>query len=198
MNNLIDKKKVKKFLETHRDINFSAAKFEYSLYLTPEMQQAVDDFANKHLIKTEDDLKAEKMIKEAVEAGELVQLMRKTVSGLNRNALREKLLEQEDALLPLIKEKCIRNKQSIFIENALYFFLHSKADCCDWILETYATFSSEYLKSMLCLVLGFRGEVEMIPFLMEEAQRFEREYPEEAYDQGPMLAVQELAVRYLY
>lgn len=41
MNNLIDKKKVKKFLETHRDINFSAAKFEYTLYLTPELQQMI-------------------------------------------------------------------------------------------------------------------------------------------------------------
>ena len=50
---------------------------------------------------------------------------------------------------------------------------------------------------MLCLVLGFRGNVSMIEFLIKEAERLEREYPKESYDQGPTLAVQELSVRFL-
>ena len=37
----------------------------------------------------------------------------------------------------------------------------------------------------------------MIDFLIEEAKRFEREYPDETYDQGVALAVQELSVRFL-
>ena len=53
------------------------------------------------------------------------------------------------------------------------------------------------MKSMLCLVLGFRGDVSMIDFLMSEAERLENEYPDESFDQGPTLAVQELAVRFL-
>lgn len=57
--------------------------------------------------------------------------------------------------------------------------------------------SEEDLKSMFCLVLGLCGDVSFIPFLMEEARRMEKEYPDEYYDQGPELAVQELAVRYL-
>lgn len=97
----------------------------------------------------------------------------------------------------MIKEKSIRNKQDVFIENALYFFLRSKDNYCDWIIDTYSQFQSEYLKSLFCLVLGFRGDISTIPFLMEEAERMEKEYPNEYYDQGPALAVQELAVRYL-
>ena len=50
---------------------------------------------------------------------------------------------------------------------------------------------------MLCLVIGFRGDVEMIPFLMKETKRLERMDPQEAYAQGPILAIQELAVRFL-
>lgn len=96
----ISKKEVHKFLDKHPDIPFSAAKFEYSLYLEPE----------------------------AVE---------------------------------------------------------------------YANIRNEYLKSMLCLVIGFRGDVEMIPFLMKETERLERMYPQETYAQGPILAIQELAVRFL-
>ena len=64
-------------------------------------------------------------------------------------------------------------------------------------MENYRDFKSEYLKSMLCLVLGFRGNIDMIEFLIKEAERLEREYPNESFDQGPALAVQELAVRFL-
>lgn len=37
----------------------------------------------------------------------------------------------------------------------------------------------------------------MILLLIEEAKRLEKDYPNETYDQGPALAVQELAARYL-
>ena len=77
----------------------------------------------------------------------------------------------------------------------MYFFMKSQINCCDWIMDAYSQFQSEYLKSLFCLVLGFRGDVSMILFLMEEAERMEKEYPNEYYDQGPALAVQELAAR---
>jgi len=40
---------------------------------------------------------------------------------------------------------------------------------------------------MLCLVLGFHGDVSLIPFLMNEVERFERYYPNKHYDRGPIL-----------
>ena len=50
---------------------------------------------------------------------------------------------------------------------------------------------------MLCLVIGFRGDVEMLYFLTKETERLERMYLQETYAQGPILAIQELAVRFL-
>lgn len=191
------KNEVRKFLDTHRDIKFSAAKFEYSVYSDLEMNERITDLVNNQFTHTKEDLELKKMIESAVLPDEMLRLMRKGLSGSNRSFLREKILEHEQELLPLIKEKCIRNKQDIFIENALHFFMLSNTNCCDWIMETYPQFHSEYLKSLFCLVLGMRGDESMIPFLMEEARRMEREYPDEFYDQGPTLAVQELAVRYL-
>ena len=49
---------------------------------------------------------------------------------------------------------------------------------------------------MLCLILGFRGDITMIPFLMKEVERFERWYPEEDYEQGPLLALYEMRERF--
>lgn len=192
----IDKKEVSKFLDAHPDKPISAAKFEYSLYLEPEVEKYAAEIIKNNFVKTEE-LLVEKAIVQTVDSKDLLKLMRKPLSGLNKNILREKILEQEENMIPLIKEKSMTSGQDIFIENALYFFLHCKENCCDWIMEEYSNFRNEYLKSMFCLILGFKGEADLIPFLMKETERFEREYPEEDFEQAPILAVQELAVRFL-
>ena len=63
-----------------------------------------------------------KMIEQATTAEELLKLMRKPLSGGNRRRLRRKILEYETVMMPLIKEKTMKNGQDIFIENTLYFF----------------------------------------------------------------------------
>ena len=123
--------------------------------------------------------------------------MRKSLSSLNKKLLRTRMLENESVLLPFIQRTSLTNRQDFFIENALHFFLHSEGNYCVWIVEHYDDFKSEYFKSMLCLVLGFRGDESLIPMLMSEADRFERDYPDDDYEQGPIFAVQELAVRFL-
>lgn len=100
-------------------------------------------------------------------------------------------------LMTWIKEKTMKNGQDIFRENTLYFFLYCEENCCNWLMKEYSNIRNEYLRSMLCLVIGFRGDVEMIPFLMKETERLERMYLQETYAQGPILAIQELAVRFL-
>lgn len=191
--NLYMVKEVKRFLDTHRDIKFSAAKFEYSIYSDWEESEQIIEIANRRCLETQKDLEMREIIEKTTEPSELLRLMRKELSGTNRSLLRAKIVKYEKEILPLIKEKCIRNKQDVFIENALHFFMRSTYNCCDWIIENYFQFHSEYLKCMLCLVLGLRGEVHMIPFLIAEAKRMEKEYPDETYDQGPTLAVHELA-----
>jgi len=39
-------------------------------------------------------------------------------------------------------------------------------------------------KSILCLVLGFRGDITIVPFLMKEVEHFECLYPDKSYNQG--------------
>ena len=193
----ISKKEVHKFLDKHPDIPFSAAKFEYSLYLEPEAVEYANAVSEKMLGESEEDLRSKRMIERAETTEEMLKFMLKPLSGGNRSRLRGKLLEYETVLMPCIKEKTMKNGQDIFIENTLYFFLHCEENCCNWLMKEYSNIRNEYLRSMLCLVIGFRGDVEMIPFLMKETERLERMYPQETYAQGPILAIQELAVRFL-
>lgn len=192
----MNKKEIKKFIDTHRDLKFSAAKMEYSIYSDWETNEKVIELANQRVPETKVDMEMKTLIEQTDEPREILNLMRKELSGANRSLLRTKILKYEDALVSLIKEKCIRNKQDVFIENTLAFFMRSANNWSDWIIETYSQFQSEYLKCMMCLVLGFRGNISMIPFLINEARRMEKEYPDETYDQGPALAVQELVKRH--
>lgn len=191
------KKEIRDFLQAHPYKEISAAKLEYSLYLMPETEQIANRYAREYLVPSDEDLEKEREILAADNAEELIRLMRKPLSGLNRSRLREKILQYEEEILPFIQRRAITNRQDIFIEHVLYFFLHSQNSYCSWILQNYDAFKSEYLKSMLCLVLGFRGDDSLIPLLMAEAERFERYYPLESFEQAPIFAVQELAIRFM-
>lgn len=192
------KNEVKRFLKTHRDKNFSPAKYEYSLFLYKDAEEKMYELTNKFVHRDKkEELANLKTIAEAQTAEDVSNLMRKNFPIDDRLKIIKKAVEMEEETLPLIQKRALTNRQDIFIENALKYFLRCKTNCCEWILENYQIFKSEYLKSMLCLVLGFRGDVDMIEFLIKEAERFERDYPNESFDQGPALAVQELAVRFL-
>lgn len=58
----ISKKEVHKFLDKHPDIPFSAAKFEYSLYLEPEAVEYANAISEKILGESEEDLHSKRMM----------------------------------------------------------------------------------------------------------------------------------------
>lgn len=182
----------KRYFAKHPLKELSPARFEYSLYTMAEIETSVNALFKPNA----NDLQGEAMIELAEKPEELLKFMRKGLSGNNRQKLRAKVLEHETEMKPLIQKKAMTNLQDYFIENTLYFFLHCEENCCDWIVEQYDQMHSEYLKSMLCLVLGFRGDASAVPFLMKEVDRFERWYPNDSYDQGPLLALYELKARF--
>ena len=192
----MNKIEIKHFINSHRDLKYSAAKLVYSMYLYGDLGDKIIEISGEINKRPEDPI-MEAAIQNAAAPEELLNLMRKPMSLSNQLLLRNRILEKEDAMLPLVQRMALRSKQDVFIENTVYFFLKCEADPSPWIMEHYAQVQSEYMKSMLCLVLGFKGTPEYIPFLIEEAKRMEQNYPQETHDQGPALAVQELAVRFL-
>ena len=185
-------KKIKKFIDEHRNEGISAADIEYSSHVYPEIMEIARDFT-RHIENGDDmDKSLAKEIEKCNEPAKLIDYMRKPMNLSVKELLRRKILSDEVNTLPLIKEKCIKNVFDIFIENAVNIFIRCDDDCSDWIIDNYNLFRSEYLKSMLCLVLGFKGRVDLIPFLMSETARFEKEFPNDSFDRGPVLAVGEL------
>ena len=190
-------KSAKEFVNSYELEPLSAAGLEYTQYIFPEINEKHDEATMELFAATEEEKTVEKMISEAKNADEFFKLMRKPMKIQNRQKFRKKLLENEENLIDFIKEKALRNAQDIFIENALYFFLHAKTDCCDWILTEYKNVRSAYMQSMLCLALGVRGDIAVVPFLQKEAMRFMTEdFNEDGFlEQGPLYGLHELVLR---
>jgi len=74
------------------------------------------------------------MVEETDTPDGLIRMMRKALYSRNSSILRQKLLQHEEEMMPLIQKKALTNRQDYFIENALHFFLHSEKNCCDWIV----------------------------------------------------------------
>ena len=87
-----------------------------------------------------------------------------------------------------------------FIDNAIETAFGSwqcRENCSQWILQNYEDVREPYGRSMLCLVLGFRANVDVIPFLMRQVERFETQFPVHSFDQAPLLALYEIRARFL-
>ncbi|MDO5649752.1 MAG: hypothetical protein Q4G11_04025 [Gallicola sp.] len=192
----MERKLNKKFFKNHPISSMSAFQIQYYNYVEGGIEDIVEILESGRMGMAVEDSKDLEKINLMTDPEELVNYMRKNNSIYVKYKLGLKILENEKETIGLIKKRAMTSVQDFFIESATSFFLRNQENCCEWILDHYDTFRSEYLKAMLCLVLGFRGDSTMVPFLMNEVERFEREYPEEEYKQGPLIALGELSLRF--
>ncbi|MDD6311289.1 MAG: hypothetical protein PUB09_05070 [Firmicutes bacterium] len=187
----MDKKYIDKFVEAHKNLEVSPAKVEYTCLRMPVAEQLAVAYLDRSGTPEEEE-KIGQIITTEEDGAKLVDLMRKPMSGGNRSVLRQKLVEKQAETVAIIKEKATKAKQDSFIEDATYVLLRCDEDPCEWITSEYDNLSCDYMKSMMCLVLGVRGNKDMIPFLIGEAERLESTYANEMFEQGPVIAVQHL------
>lgn len=183
------------FFKKHPIKTDSVARFEYSLYKMPDLVAEIDRQCVKRFGKDEQSIAMRNEIEQESDPEALLKWMRKPMDGLCQSVLQKRVLALESEMENMIKEKSLSVMQNTFIENAISFFLNSKENYSEWIYLHYPEVRSEYMKSMFCLVLGCRGNREMIPFLAGELDRMEiARMPE--YSQGPLMALFEMHRRF--
>lgn len=132
----------------------------------------------------------------AADADELLRLMRQSAASVDRHILHRGLLRMEGEVIEPIKQRVLTTMLDEFVTNSTRFLAACTEDVTGWIREQYGNVRSPYMQSMLCLVLGIRGDLSQVPFLFEQVERFEREFGESQYNQGPLLALSELEERF--
>lgn len=166
----------------------SAAYITWMLHYDHEAMALRDKYAAERE-ETEIDYQDREIIKRLNNPEDFFKWMRKPLRGKNKFLLRDVMLNREDEITPMVRDKIQTSWIDDFVECVIDFFIECNNDPSPWIRENYDNVRNPYAQSELCLVLGFRGGEEDSAFLVNEAKRFVAEYPENDYEQGPIIAL---------
>jgi hypothetical protein len=190
----------KKFFRDNPYLENSVQRFIYSTLLYEGLEDLANEITIKQGLLSDERLEQITREKEVIQAEQnsdmIFQLLRKKTEMINRGLLVKKALEFEEVLLPMVVEKLIRSHHDIYIENSIELLAKSNKDYTPLLKERYAEIRSPYVQSLVCLILGFRGAEGTIPWMLDKFYEMKKMYPNEAYDQGPLLALHELNSRF--
>lgn len=122
-------------------------------------------------------------------AEQLIKLMRSDYDIVNRTAICRKALEMQEAVMPLLLRRFQTSLQDTFIECGIHILACADMHYLEQLKAMYQDIRNPYAQSMACLLFGMQEFQDMIPLLLKEYQRMQRDYPKENYDQGPLLAL---------
>lgn len=137
-----------------------------------------------------------KLIIEATEPEVIANLFRKNIAIILMPELLMKALEYEDEVFKSLLKKLIRNQHDEFIEATMRFLGITMTNYCDQILECYDDVLNPYTQSLLCIILGLRGEKDVVDKMFYEYNRLAHIGEDELYEEGPLLALHELFDRF--
>lgn len=190
----------KKFFRDNPYLEISAQRLVYSTLMYEGFEKAASEILLEQKVLSDERLEQITWEKKLIQSGNnpemIFQFLRKNIDVVNRVALIEKALEFEEALLPMVIERLIRSGHDTFIENAVRLLARSKKDYSPLLKEQYDEVRSPYVQSLICVILGLRGNEDNIPWMMDRFFEMKRLYSGENYDQGPLLALNELNSRF--
>lgn len=190
----------KKFFRDNPYLENSAQRFIYSILLYEGFEDVANEILMNKLILSAEHLKQiadeKKLIQTNQNPEEIFNLLRKKIDKINQVDLIKKALEFEEIILPMVIEKLLRNNHDIFIENSIRLLARSQKDYSPYLKEHYDEIRSPYVQSLTCLILGMRGAEDIIPWMMDKFLEIKKQYPDENYEQGPLLALYELNIRF--
>lgn len=190
----------KDYLRKHPLIEMSAAGImcrimqDEAIYRDLDASIQHDDLMDAiHLSRAEAD---KALVASTEDIAGLFRLMRKNLAPGAKTMLYGKLLAQKDSAMPMIRERILSSFVDNFIENTSILFVRCEENYSDWLLQNFDRIRSPYAQCLMCLVLGFRGDETVASFLKTQVSRFEKEFPEEEFAQGPLLALNQLQTRF--
>lgn len=156
-----------------------------------DLQQVVfDQIADEIDVERLDKIKIEEQkISQLATGEEIVRFMRTEYDIVNRIKLCQKALSMQEEVMPLMMRRLRTSLQDLFVEAAIDILVHAEHVYVEQLKEMYPEICNVYTQSLACLAFGILGEEDTLPLLLKEYERFQKEYPEESLDQGPLLAI---------
>ena len=130
-----------------------------------------------------------KRIEQTDDPEELVECARKGCDPFNHNFLCDKIIARHEQAMPYLLKRYRTCALDSFIDTACCILASADKKYALQLLEMYNQIRCPYAKACACLVFGMQGLKETIPMLLQEYERFQDEYPEESFDQHPLMAL---------
>lgn len=119
----------------------------------------------------------------------IVKFIRNGYDIANRETLCKKILTMQAEVLPPLLRRFQTSFQDNVTETTVYILGHAEREYVDQLIEMYPEIRNPYAQSMACVALGVQEREDTLPLLLREYERLKRQYPEESYCQGPLLAI---------
>lgn len=185
----------KKFFEDNPVKDITAQQLVYTQMQIPIISEFVSDFVRKYDNRADEE--REKLLHEN-DPDVLLKMLRGKCDVINHNLLRQRILANEEILLPQILEMFKTSLNSVFIENTVIILANTKKNYTEALLKMLDEIRSPYAMSLVCITLGFIADEEAIPVLMKKFEYFRKLYPEENYEQGPLHGLVKLHERFYH
>ena len=137
-----------------------------------------------------DRLEETKAAIEALDSGEaVVKFVRQENDGLADPLFCKKALTMQDEAAPLILKRYMTSGRDRFIEMVFRVLAKSDIQYTEQLFADYKGIRSPYAQAVACLLFAEHRLDEAPPLLMAEFKRFRRDYPDESFDQFPLLGL---------
>ena len=167
------------------------ADFSLSTLFNDELNAEIEKIVNGQI---EDERKAQILAdKDAVErlsSGEdVVAYMRKKHDNVADPLFCKKAMTLEAEAAPLIVKRYKTSAQDRFIELAFRILAKADKKYAEQLFREYKEIRNPYAQAMACLLFGEQAMEVAVPLLMQEYKRFKQSYPNESFNQAPLLAL---------
>ncbi len=140
-------------------------------------------------VRCEKDAEERRRILETVEPAALVELARKGCEISNQRILCKKLLSCAEQSMPLLLKRYRTCALDHFLEIATTVLATADVQYAQELRQMYPKIRTPYGRACACLVFGVQNMQEELPFLYEEYVNFRKNYPDENFEQHPLLAM---------
>lgn len=183
----------KDFFDKNPFKEISAARLLYSTLLAPGIEQLASEITEQFVRRGRGEAKR---ISKETNPENLLKMMEQRLDPLNHWLLKKKIPEFANYAIPKLIEKLKDNQDDLFVELAIGIIYESKIDCSSQLLDILDLIKDPYTLSQICLVLGFIGPRKAIKPVWDYYHFLKDRYPQENYDQGPLLALYEFKERF--
>lgn len=183
----------KKFFDKNPVEEISAARLLYSTLLIPGVEQLASKVARRFIVRGRGETKR---IKRETNPENLLKMMEQRPDPINHWLLKKKILSFSKFTIPKIIEKLKDTQDDTFAELSIGIIYESKIDCSSQLLGILDSIKDPYTQSLVCLLLGLIGSREAIQPVWNYYHFLKDKYPQEAHEQGPLLALYEFKQRF--